>query len=123
MIGDDEFVDGVLQQHERETVKQWQRRPALDAIVAVIEKRHEVTFAELKSFAKSRSISQARKVFSILAHDRGYKVVEIGRYLDKYPSEVTIYLRERGDADRDVEEAVIKAPQHTREGLNSLVCV
>ncbi|NTW60156.1 MAG: hypothetical protein HGA43_13440 [Nitrospirae bacterium] len=77
----------------------------MDAIVAAIEKRHEVTFADLRSSVKSRPVSRARKVFSILAHDRGYKAVEIGRYLDKDPSKVTTYLRERGDADRDVKEA------------------
>ena len=103
--GDDEFVDRVLQQHEKESVKPWQRRPALDAIVAAIEKRHEVTFADLRSSVKSQPVARARKVFSILAHDRGYKAVEIGRYLDKDPSKVTTYLRERGDADRDVKEA------------------
>ncbi|MDA8099424.1 MAG: transposase [Nitrospiraceae bacterium] len=102
--GDDEFVDRILQL-EKDAAKPWHRRPALDAIAAAIKQRHQVTLADMRSMRKSQPISWARKVFSILAHDKGYKAVEIGRYLDKDPSKLTTYLRERGVSEGEVKEA------------------
>ena len=103
--GDDEFVDRILEQYGKEPVKPWKRRIPLDSIAAVIEKVHSVNLADLRSSGKTLDIARARKVFCILARDRGYKAVEIGRYLDKDPSRLTIYVRGRDEAGRVVKEA------------------
>lgn len=103
--GDEEFVDRILEQHDKETVKPWRRRPSMDSISAAIEQCHQVSLDDLRSSGKSRAIAHARKVFSILARDKGYKAVEIGKCLDKDPSKLTTYLRERGDVEADVKEA------------------
>ena len=103
--GGDEFVDRILEQHDKEQVKPRLRRPTLDAIADVIEKLHKIGLSDLRSSAKTREIARARKIFGILAHDRGYKAIEIGRYLQKDPSKLTNYLRERGDVDPEVKRA------------------
>jgi REP element-mobilizing transposase RayT len=103
--GDDEFVGRILVEHDKEQIKPWKRRPPLDAIAKVIEKRHDVDLSDLRSTQKTREIARARKVFGILAHDRGYKAIEIGLFLDKDPSKMTNYLRERDEVETDVKEA------------------
>ena len=103
--GDDEFIDRILEQHDKAPVKPWKRRTPLDSIAEVIEKHLAVSLADLRSSGKTHAIARARKVFGILAHDRGYKAIEIGRYLDKDPSKLTTYLRERGEVENEVKEA------------------
>jgi len=103
--GDDDFVDRILEQHDKETVKPWKHRLSLDVLAAAIEKSHQVTLEDLRSSGKSKMVSRARKVFSVLACDKGYKAVEIGRYLDKDPSRLTTYLRERGEVENEVKDA------------------
>ena len=101
--GDEEFVDRILEEHGKETIKPWKRKVSLDSIASAIKKRHQVSIADLRSSMKNRGISLARKVFSILALDHGYKAVEVGRYLDKDPTRLTIYLRERGEVEKEVK--------------------
>ena len=103
--GDDEFVDRILEQHEKSSETTRRRRVSLDAIAAVVEKRLKVGLSDLRSPGKTRELARARKVFSILARDHGYKLVEIGRYLDKDPARLTAYVREREDVEKDVKAA------------------
>lgn len=101
--GDDEFVERVLKQHDTAPVNWKLHRPALEAISQIIEKRYEVSTAELRSSSKIRTLNLARRVFSIVAAQAGYRAVEIGRYLEKEPTIVTFSLRGKDSVEGDVK--------------------
>ena len=103
--GDDEFVDRVLEQHDKAPDTKKQRRPALETISQIIEKRYEVSVADLRSSSKTRTLNLARRVFSIVASQAGHRAVEIGRYLEKEPTIVTFSLRSKDAVERDVKAA------------------
>jgi hypothetical protein len=100
--GDDAFVDRVLEQHDKSPDTRKLRRPALETISRIIEKRYEVTITDLRSSSKTRALNLARRVFSIVASQAGYRAVEIGRYLEKEPTIVTFALRSKDAVEGDV---------------------
>lgn len=100
--GDDEFVDRVLEQHAKDPVTKL-RRPALEAISKIVEIKYCVSPADLRSSSKTRTLTLARRVFSIVASEQGYKAVEIGRYLKKEPTIVTFSLRDKEAVAEEVK--------------------
>jgi len=93
--GDDAFVDRVLEQHVREPKPKQLRRPSLEAVAQAIVNRYETSLIDLRSMQRTGHLAQARRVFSVLAADLGYKAAEIGRFLEKDSTIVTLALRER----------------------------
>jgi hypothetical protein len=53
--------------------------------------------------SKTKTLTLARRVLSIVASEQGYKAVEIGRYLEKEPTIVTFSLRDRGTVAEEVK--------------------
>lgn len=92
--GDDAFVDRVLERHAKDPAPRL-RRPALEAITKIVEKKYGISTSDLRSSSKTRTLTLARKVLSIVASEQGYKAVEIGHYLEKEPTIVTFSLRDR----------------------------
>ena len=102
--GDDEFVDKVLEQHEQGPAPKKLHRPALETISKIVEEWYGVSSADLQSSSKTRTLTFARRVFSIVASKKGYKAIEIGRYLEKEPTIVIFSLRSRDTVAQDVDE-------------------
>jgi chromosomal replication initiation ATPase DnaA len=102
--GDDDFVDRILEQHAKESVTKL-RRPALEAISKIVEKKYGVSPADLRSPSKTKTLTIARRVLSIVASEEGYKAVEIGRYLEKEPTIVTFSLRDKNTVEEEVQTA------------------
>ncbi len=101
--GDDEFVDRVLEQHDKDPIKKRPRRPSLEVISQIVEKQYGVSIADLRSYSKIRTLALARRVFCIIASTLGYKATEIGRYLEKEPTMVTLALRGREEIVKEVK--------------------
>jgi putative transposase len=101
--GDDEFVDRVLAQHDKEPSKERLRRPTLQDISHVVEKRYGVSLVDMRSYSKNRKLVLARRVFCIVASTRGYKAVEVGRFLEKEPTMVTLALRGREEVSGEMK--------------------
>jgi len=102
--GDENFVERVLAEHEKEPAKPRKKLVALDVIAAAVERTLEVGLAELRSMAKDLTVARARKVFGIVASDHGYKSVELARYLGKDGSRFSRYLREREGVGKEMKE-------------------
>jgi hypothetical protein len=103
--GDDEFIDRVLEQHDKEPSRKRLRKPPLEVISQAIEKQYEISLADMRSYSKTRTLALARRVFSIIASQLGYKAVEIGRFLEKEPTMVTLAQRDREEIASDVKAA------------------
>ncbi len=101
--GDDEFVDRVLEQHDKEPNKKRLRRPEQEVIASIVERQYEVSVADMRSYSKTRTLALARRVFCIIASKLGYKSVEIGRFLEKEPTMVTLALQGREDIAEEVK--------------------
>jgi hypothetical protein len=101
--GDEEFVGRVLEQHDKEPGSKRLRKPPLEVISQAVEKRYGESLTDLRSYSKIRTLALARRVFCIIASKLGYKAVEIGRFLDKEPTIVTVSLRGREDIEEEVK--------------------
>ena len=91
--GDDEFVDRVLTQHDKPSQTLRQKKIPLDEIARATLKHSAMTVDDLRSAGRAQKLAAARKVFSIIAREKGYKTIEIADYLRKDPTLVSIYVR------------------------------
>jgi len=86
--GDDEFVDRVLEQHDKVSNRNRLKRPPLEVISQVVEKEYDVALSDMRSYSKTQTLALARRVFCILASKLGCarqefmipKSAEIGRH-------------------------------------------
>jgi len=91
--GDDEFVDRVLEQHDKPAKLKSKKKMPLNDIARTIKDHYDVALDELISPGRTREIARARKVFSIIALEQGYKAREIAQYLEKDPTLISTYVR------------------------------
>ena len=113
-MGDDEFVDRVLEQHDKAVKPVRTKRLPLDDIANAIEQRYGVSVPDLRSPGRTQALARARKIFSIAAEKQGYKAKEIALHLEKDPTLVSIYLR---DAEELADE--VKAVETVLQNISS----
>ena len=92
--GDDEFVDRIMEQHDREEAHARQKKKGLDEIARVIEQRYGITDKDIRSNYRTQELVQARIVFSQAASALGHRGNAIARYMRKDPAAVTRQLRD-----------------------------
>lgn len=105
ILGREEFVDKVREQYDGTITKEKIRKAYnFSQIGRAVEKRYGISVNQMRVRDKSRPSSLAKKVFSITADGYGYKGKEIAGYLDKDPSVITRYLKEKNKLRRDIEK-------------------
>jgi chromosomal replication initiation ATPase DnaA len=108
LLGDERFIEKVIEKHEGDIKKERRKKEySLLQIARVLEKQYKISLDDMRSSGRTRSMLTARRLFSILAKEYGYKGREIAGYLHKDPAAVTGYLRSREDVRKQVEEVVV----------------
>ena len=92
--GGEEFVERVLTRYGGEGSERGRRKVySLSQIGSGVERLYGLSIRELRSSAKTRQVSLGRRVFSLMARECGYRGNEVGGYLNKDPSVVTVHAR------------------------------
>ena len=107
--GDEEFVERVMEQHDREEAHARQKKKGLDAIAQAIEQRYRITVDDIRSNYRTEELVQARRVLSQVASALGHRGSVIAQYMRKDPAAITRQLRDVAQ-DREVR-AVLKVLQ------------
>ena len=92
--GDDVFVDRILEQHDRPAQSARQKKIPLEEVARAIAQHYATNLTEMRSPSRTQTLAAARKIFSIIARDEGYKAKEIASFLRKDATLVSIYLRD-----------------------------
>jgi putative transposase len=102
ILGDEKFADTVMDKCEAEIKPgRREREYSLGAIFRAVGVMYGITASQMRRKGKDRKVSRGRKLFSIVAHDFGYKGREIAEYMHKDPALVTRHIKEndmKGDA-------------------------
>jgi hypothetical protein len=80
---------------------------------------HGVTIIQMRQKGKDANIAQGRKLFSIVAHEYGYKGREIAEYMRKDPALITRHIKDEG-MKREAAK-VITLLKNRRKDVNSQV--
>lgn len=92
--GDEGFVEKILRRYGDGGLERGRRREySLSQIGGAVERLYRLSIKELRSSAKTRQISFGRRLFSLMARECGYRGNEVGEYLHKDPSVVTVHAR------------------------------
>jgi REP element-mobilizing transposase RayT len=109
LLGDERFVEKVAEKHEGDIKKERRKKEySLPQLARALERQYDVSLEEMRSWGRTFNILTARRLFSILAKEYGYKGREIAVYLRKDPAAVTGYLRS-GEEVRKGVAAVVAA--------------
>jgi len=92
--GDDEFVERVMEQHDREEAQARQKKKGLDEIAQTIEQRYGITVDDIRSNCRTADLVRARRVFSQVAGALGHRGSALAKYMRKDPSAITRQLRD-----------------------------
>jgi len=104
--GDDAFVEGVLEQHDREEALARQKKKGLDEIAHAIEQRYGIPVDDMRSNCRTEDLVRARRVFSQVASALGHRGSVTAKYLRKDPAAITRQMRDTTQ-EREVR-AVLK---------------
>ncbi len=109
VLGDERFVDTVMDKVDAEIgMERRSREFTLSKIAAGVKRVFDVPPIEMRRKGRDLRLLTARRAFSLVAKEYGYRGREISRFLGRDPSVVTRYLRERLQLEADIE-MVIKA--------------
>jgi REP element-mobilizing transposase RayT len=108
LLGDEFFVEEVRNLTEQKVeAGRKKKEHGLQAIVAAVEHATRVSAEEMLSPTRQSTVTDARRLVSLIAGEYGYTKAEIARYLRKDPAAITLYMRDR-DEYREVVERIIK---------------
>ncbi len=81
LLGDDEFVERVMVQHDREEAQIRQKKKGLDEIAKAIEQRYAITGNDIRSNSRTEDFARARRIFSQVAGALGHRGSELAKYM------------------------------------------
>ena len=94
LLGNDQFVDRVVEEHGRPVKKERRKREyTLAQIAGAVAQAGGHTLDDLRGSGRQREISQGRVALTVIAKECGYRGIEIAEYLRKDPTAVTQYAR------------------------------
>jgi REP element-mobilizing transposase RayT len=107
LLGDERFIEKVVEKHEGDIKKERRKKEySFPEIARALERRYDVSLEDMRSWGRTASILTARRLFSILAKEYGYKGREIAAYLQKDPAAITGYLRSGEEVRKEIETVV-----------------
>ncbi len=105
LLGDDRFVDRIVEEHGKPVEKERRRREySLAAIAGAVGQVGDISIDALRGSGRMREVSRGRSAFTVIAHGYGYRGTEIAEYLRKDPTAITQYAR-KGE---EVQEIIAK---------------
>jgi REP element-mobilizing transposase RayT len=104
ILGDDEFVQGVLSEMNdlgKDNLRLRSKRKGLSSLAEKVCEIHKVSLGELRSGSRRNEIIEARQAFSWLAvRELGYSGAEVSRYLGVTTSCITRAVSSGKEPDR-----------------------
>lgn len=98
LLGDDQFVDRVVEEHGRPVKKELRKREhPLARIAGAVAQAGGIALDDLRGSGRQRVISQGRVALTVIAKEYSYRGIEIADYLMKDPTAVTRYARKGDD--------------------------
>jgi REP-associated tyrosine transposase len=120
ILGDEKFADKVMGRCEAEIEPgRREREYSLATIAGAVGEMYGVTIIQMRQKGKDANIAQGRKLFSIVAHEYGYKGREIAEYVRKDPALITRHIKDEG-MKREAAK-VITLLKNRRKDVNSQV--
>ena len=120
ILGDETFADRVIDKCEAGIEPgRREREYSLPAISGVIEEIFGITPTQMREKSKDGNISRGRKMFSLVAHDFGYKGREIAAYMRKDPALITRHIKQK-EMKKDAAKVIAKLKER-KPDVNSQV--
>lgn len=91
--GDEEFVERVMERHDREEMHVRRKKKRLDEIAHAIEKQYGIAADDIRSHNRTEELVRVRRIFSQVASAVGHRGSEIAKYMRKDPAAITRQLR------------------------------
>lgn len=121
ILGDEKFAESVMDKCEAAIEPgRKEREYSLAAISEAIVQSFGITLPQMRKRGKDRNISRGRKLFSLVAHDFGYKGREIAEYMRKDPALITRHIKELKELKSDAARVIALLKDWT-ENVNSQV--
>lgn len=99
LLGDDQFVDRIAEEHGRPIKKERRKREyTLAQIAGAAAQVGKNRVDDLRSSSRLREIVQGRVACTVIAKEYGYRGVEVAEFLRKDPTAITLYGRKREEA-------------------------
>jgi len=121
-LGDTEFVKDLSKKYGE--IRRWDKirvRITLEKLAGKISGKTGIDIAEMQASYKSKNISSARKMFSVIAvYYAGYKATQVAKYLNCSISAISRYLR---DARMIIsnQKTVEKIVEDVLQGIDEIV--
>lgn len=99
LLGDERFVDKIVEVHGGSVKKERRRRAyTLAQLASAIARAGSISPDELQAGGRHRATVLGRVAFTVLALEFGYRGVEIAEFLKRDPTAITQYARKREEA-------------------------
>ncbi len=103
ILGNEQFIDRVMEKYDVEIEKVKRKKIySLSEIAKGIKLTYGISLKQVRGKSKQRSIFLCKKIFAFVAHLYGYSGKEIAFYMQKDPSVVSRYLKERSDISKEI---------------------
>jgi putative transposase len=107
ILGSEEFLERVMERYDGELKKEKREQEyTLYEIAKGVERIYGVTLKQIRKKSKSETITQGRRLLSLVAKEYGYKGKEIGQYIRKDPAIVTRDLKEKGELEKKMGKVI-----------------
>ncbi|MHB8881196.1 MAG: transposase [Thermodesulfovibrionales bacterium] len=121
ILGNEQFANTVMDKCDASVEPgKRAREHSLVAVAAAVSDIFGVTLTQMRHKGKDRDITKGRKLFSIVAHEYGYKGREIAEYMRKDPALITRHVKESKKLEKDTAE-VIAMLKVKKSNVNSQV--
>ena len=99
LLGDDQFVDRIAEEHGRPIKKERRKREyTLAQIAGAAAQVGKNRVDDLRSSSRLREVVQGRVACTVIAKEYGYRGIEVAEFLRKDPTAITLYGRKREEA-------------------------
>jgi REP-associated tyrosine transposase len=122
ILGDEKFADAI--KHRCDAAIRPGRREkeyTLGALAGAVGEIFDIRLTQIRQKGKERETSKARKVFSLVAREYGYKVTEIAGYMRRDPAIITRHIAREKEELRGEVEKVVTRLKDKKANINSQV--
>lgn len=107
ILGDESFAEEVKEKYKLQlTMTKRPKEYTLREIAQGIERVHGINLATMREKGKGAEVMAARRLFSQMAKEYGYRGKEIAGYLKRDPAVITRYLMEAEDFKEQMSEVI-----------------
>ena len=107
IMGDEIFLDKVIKKSNADIVSYRKTKEySLTEISETLERECDISLELLRGKGKSLLTTKGKKLFSVIANEYGYSGREIAHFVEKDPSVISRYLKEKGELKKESDEVI-----------------